>query len=135
MCYGTKQSQISPWLNWHPLPHSQASLLAQMIKISPAGWETWILFLGWEGLLEKGTATHSNILSWRIPWTVQSMESQRVMQICVCLYKCSQCLYTIADRGALSEQLSFMVWLSCLGWLWLICLNLRASLPPEQEMT
>ena len=86
-----------------------------MIKISPAGWETWILFLGWEGLLEKGTATHSNILSWRIPWTVQSMESQRVMQICVCLYKCSQCLYTIADRGALSEQLSFMVWLSCLG--------------------
>jgi len=31
--------------------------------------ETWFRFLGWEDALEKGTATHSNILAWRIPWT------------------------------------------------------------------
>ena len=30
----------------------------------------WVLSLGWEDLLEKGKATHSDILAWRIPWTV-----------------------------------------------------------------
>ena len=35
-------------------------------------WETWVRFLGWEDPLEKGTVTHSNILAWRTPWTVQS---------------------------------------------------------------
>ena len=32
--------------------------------------ETWVQSLGWEDLLEKGMATHSSILAWRIPWTV-----------------------------------------------------------------
>ena len=36
------------------------------------------LIPGWEDPLEKGMATHASILAWRIPWTVQSMESQRV---------------------------------------------------------
>ena len=31
--------------------------------------ETWVQFLGWEDPLEEGTATHSSILAWRIPWT------------------------------------------------------------------
>ena len=35
----------------------------------PAMQETRVQFLGWEDLLEKGMATHSNILAWRIPWT------------------------------------------------------------------
>ena len=35
-------------------------------------WETWIWSLGWEDILEKGKATHSSILAWRIPWTVYS---------------------------------------------------------------
>ena len=39
---------------------------------------TWVQSLGWEDPLEKGTATHSSILAWRIPWTVQPMGSQRV---------------------------------------------------------
>ena len=34
-------------------------------------WETWVQSLGWGDLLEKGTATHSSILAWRIPWTEQ----------------------------------------------------------------
>ena len=32
-------------------------------------WETWLRSLGWEDPLEKGKATHSRILAWRIPWT------------------------------------------------------------------
>ena len=41
-------------------------------------WETWVQSLGWEDPLEKGKATHSSILAWRLPWTVESMGSQRV---------------------------------------------------------
>ena len=54
-----------------------ASLVAQLVKNLPV-WETWVRSLGWEDPLEKGKATHSSILAWRIPWTVESMELQRV---------------------------------------------------------
>ena len=47
-----------------------ASLIAQMVKNLPAMQETWVQSLGWEDPLEKGKATHSSILAWRIPWTV-----------------------------------------------------------------
>ena len=40
--------------------------------------ETLVQFLGQEDPLEKGKATHSRILTWTIPWTVESMELQRV---------------------------------------------------------
>ena len=53
----------------YPLQYSWASLVAQLVK-NPAMWETWIQSLDWEDTLEKGKATHSNILAWRIPWTV-----------------------------------------------------------------
>ena len=52
--------------------------VAQLVKNPPAMRETWVRSLGWEDPLEKGKATHSNILAWRIPWTVESMGSQRV---------------------------------------------------------
>ena len=52
--------------------------MTQLVKNPPAMWETWIWSLGWEDPLEKGTATHSSVLGWRIPWTVQSRGSQRV---------------------------------------------------------
>ena len=42
-------------------------LVAQMVKNLPAMWETWVRSLGWEDPLEKGMATHSSILAWRIP--------------------------------------------------------------------
>ena len=42
-------------------------LVAQLVKNLPEMWETWILSLGWEDSLEKGTAIHSYILAWRIP--------------------------------------------------------------------
>ena len=67
-------------MNWlKPL----GSIVAQMVKDLPAMWETCILSLDWEDSLEEGTATHSSILAWRIPWTeepsgLKSIESQRV---------------------------------------------------------
>ena len=44
--------------------------MAQLVKNPPAMQETWVQSLGWEDSLEKGKATHSSILAWRIPWTV-----------------------------------------------------------------
>ena len=52
---------------------TQEEKVAQRLKRLPAMWETWVRSLGWEDPLEKGTATHSSILAWRLPWTVQSM--------------------------------------------------------------
>ena len=54
-----------------------------MVKNLSAMQETWVLYLGWENLLEKGMETHSRILAWRIPLTeeaggLQSMGLQRV---------------------------------------------------------
>ena len=59
------------------------SLVAQRVKNLPTMQETWVQSLAWEDSLEKGMATHSGIVAWRIPWTeepggVQSMGSQRV---------------------------------------------------------
>ena len=45
-----------------------ASLVAQMVKIPSAVWETWVQTLGWEDSLKEGMAIHSSILAWRIPW-------------------------------------------------------------------
>jgi len=54
----------------YPLQYSWASLMAHLVMNPPAMWETWVPSLGWEDLLEKGKATHSNILAWRIPRAV-----------------------------------------------------------------
>ena len=54
-----------------------ASLVVQLVKKQPAMWETWVQSLGWEDPLEKGKTTHSSLLAWRTPWTVQFMEFSR----------------------------------------------------------
>ena len=48
----------------------RTSLVAQLVKNLPAMQETRVRSLGWEDALEKGKATHSSILAWRIPRTV-----------------------------------------------------------------
>ena len=53
----------------YALQYSWAFLVAQMVKNLSAMRETQVGFLGWEDLLEKGMATHSSTLAWRIPWT------------------------------------------------------------------
>ena len=65
------------------LDNMVASLVAQMVKGLPKMRETRVQSLGREDLLEKEMATHSSILTWKIPWMVepgrlQSMGSQRV---------------------------------------------------------
>ena len=60
------------------LQYSWASLVVQLVKNLPGMQETWVQSLGWEDPLQKGKAIHSSILAWRIPWTVESMGSQRV---------------------------------------------------------
>ena len=52
------------------LEYSWASLIGQLVKNLPAVQETPVQLLAWEDPLEKGKATHSSILAWRIPWTV-----------------------------------------------------------------
>ena len=59
------------FLGWEDL-YFWTYLVAQLVKNPPATWETWIQSLGWEDPLEKGQATRSSILAWRIPWTVYS---------------------------------------------------------------
>ena len=63
--------------------HPHENMVAQLVKNLPAMWVTWVQSLGWGDPLEKGKATHSSILAWRIPWTeepgrLQPMGSQRV---------------------------------------------------------
>ena len=53
----------------YPLQYSWAPIVTQLVKNPPAMQETWVRSLGWEDALEKGKATHSRILAWRIPWT------------------------------------------------------------------
>ena len=57
--------------------------MARSVKNLPANQEDWVRFLGQEDLLEKGMATYSSILAWRIPWTEkpggqQSAESKEL---------------------------------------------------------
>ena len=59
-----------------------ASLMTRMVKNPSTMQQTWLQFLGWEDLLEKAMAIHSNLLAWRSPWTeepgeLQFMGSQR----------------------------------------------------------
>ena len=61
-------------------PDGTFNQVAESIKNLPAVRDTWVQSLGWEDSLEKGMATHSSILTWRISWTekpgrLQSMGS------------------------------------------------------------
>ena len=63
----TADSHCSHEIKRHSLLGSWASLMAQLVKNRLAMQETWVQCLGWEDPLEKGKATHSSILAWRIP--------------------------------------------------------------------
>ena len=78
----------------YPLQYSWASLLAQLVKNPPAMRTTSVPSLGWEDPLEKGKATHSNILAWRIPWGSKQLDTTEwlhsltdtAVYICVNMY-------------------------------------------------
>ena len=86
-------------------------LLAHTVKNLPVIQETWVLSLGWEDPLEKGMATHSNILAWRIPWTeepgeLESMGLQNIREdwmMNVMTYDVahlSMCLISFSDEAS-----------------------------------
>ena len=64
-----RQSRISKLkTNTKPNTHNKkASLVAQTVKNPPAMWEMWVPSLGWEDPMEKGMATYSSIVAWKIP--------------------------------------------------------------------
>ena len=91
----------------YPLHYSWASLMAQLVKNLPAMWETWVRSLGWEDPLEKGMATYSSILAWRIhglcsPWGRK--ESGTTEQLS--LYFNSHWSSTVVLRLGCSSELS-----------------------------
>ena len=63
----------------YPLQYSWTSLVVQLVKNLPTMQEIWVWSLSWEDSLEMGKPTHSSILAWRIPWTIEkSMGLRRV---------------------------------------------------------
>ena len=88
----------------YPLQYCWASLGTQLVKNLPAMLETWVWSLGWEDPLEKGKATHSSILAWRIPWTVYPLglkESDMTEQLSLSLFQKSMVSRSLWWRGGL----------------------------------
>ena len=54
--------------------------MIQLVKNLPAVWKIWVRSLGWEDPLEKGTATHSSVLAWRIPWIEEPGRLQSIAE-------------------------------------------------------
>ena len=65
----------------YPLSYSWASLVAQLVKNPPAMQETSVQSLGWENALEKGKATHSGILAWRIPRGLKELDTTEQLSL------------------------------------------------------
>ena len=87
--------------------------VAQPVKNPPAMQETWVRFLGWEDLLEKGKAAHSSILAWRIPWTIHSVgrkESETTERLSLSLSE----LFMAAEKVWYSSLLRAQNWMSVL---------------------
>ena len=78
---------------------------ALVVKNPPAMRRNWVSSLGWEDPLEKGRATHSSILAWRIPWTVWSTGSQRVGHDWMTYISLKlQCLVPKSSRSAVFSE-------------------------------
>ena len=108
-----------------PMLPSWPSLGPQMAKNLPAVQETRVQSLHWEDPLEKGMATHSSILAWRIPWTEEPgrlyspwarSDSDKTEQLSSCWRAglcCECCRWGVnkieSDRGGLMEM-------GCLVW-------------------
>ena len=111
-----------------PFIQAKASLVAQTIKHLPVMQKTWIQSLGREDTLEKGMATHSSILAWRIPWTekpgrLQSMGSKRVRQDGATNTVQANFYSTFLDL----MWYGWEIWLCMCGWVCLYSLPINAT--------
>ena len=64
-----------------------AGLIAQLVKNLPGMRETWVQSLGWEDPLEKGKATHSSVLAWRIPWGRKVLDTIERLSLSLASFK------------------------------------------------
>ena len=64
---GQAQANGGPQAKYVPNSFFLASMVAQLVKNSPAMWEIWVQSLGWEDPLEEGVEIHATIPAWRIP--------------------------------------------------------------------
>ena len=90
-----------------------ASLIAQLVKNPPEMQETPVWFLCWEDLLEKGKATHSSILAWRIPWTYSPQgrkESDMTEWLSLSLSKEPGMLQSIGSHGVSKTWIQLRDW-------------------------
>ena len=77
-----------------------ASLVAQLVKNLSTMLETWVRSLGWKDPVEKGKATYSSILAWRIPWTiVYGVQKSRTQVRDVHLHFQSTMIHQTADSS------------------------------------
>ena len=119
-------------------PKLRASLVAQLVKNQPAMQENWVQSSGLEDSLEKGKATHSSILAWRIPWSIPSMGSQRAGQterLSLSLFNPEVVRWTLAIGagsktfcGSKTRKLfawlkDYFIWESLVDCLWLVVLR------------
>ena len=105
------------------------NFVAQLVKNLPTMRESWVWSLGWEDTLEKGTATHSSILAWRIPWTVWSMGSQRVGHDLRDFHFTSLIWQTSNPKSRIINWLPALFW-SC--WMFLALLSIFVGWEREQ---
>ena len=95
---GTGKPGGLPSMRSHRVGHDwsdlAAAVVAQLVKNPPAMRETWLWSLGWEDPLEKGKATHSSILAWRISWTTPwgRKDSDTTEQLSVTAHRLSSIL-------------------------------------------
>ena len=82
----------------YPLQCFWASLVTQLVKNLPAMWKTWVQSLGWGNPLEKGKATHSSTLAWRIPWGPKELDTTEQLSLSVLYasYKIPKVSYSYA---------------------------------------
>ena len=103
-------------------------LLAQVVKNLPAMQETWVWSLGWEDTLEKGMATHSSILAWRIhgqrslvgysPWDRKESDMTKwlTLLLLTCLFQFNFQTQLATLRG--SRKTFFLVYEAFNGIMW-----------------
>ena len=112
----------------YPLWYSWASRVAQLVKNLPAIQETWVRSLGWEDPLEKGKATHSSILAWRIPGTIYSPWGRKELDKTECLSSDFHFASTSCNKAVLAIKLPKRERPN-----WLLNLQLGATLQAWQD--
>ena len=91
-------------------------LVAQLVKNQLAVWETWVQSLVWEDPLEKGRATYSTILAWRIPWGCQELDMTERLSLSP-VVACTEMGLRLCLRNSELKNKAQFLWFDFLGVL------------------